>query len=151
MWLVWCTCCTQPAFCHFTIDGIGNDLCSRRRSLFSLKTAPSIAQLKSFGAQLFHFSTTWWIVSISCLLPISLWKAPFWPWHRWAADKLPDWVLPWLGSTRKKWFTLRSSGIFVGCWFIANLSELLSNGIILIWSLPLWDTIQWHAQPILWL
>ena len=121
---------------------------------FFLGTAPSIARLRSFGAQLFHFSTTWWIVSLSCLLPISLWKAPFWPWplclHRWPADNLPDWAQTDYWVQPKKCFTLRSAGTFFGsCAGCANLSELLSNGIILIWSLPLWDTIWWHTQPIL--
>ena len=61
----------------------------------------------------------------------------------------PDWARPgWVGPREKKWFDF-DVWDFRGIAGGANLSELLSNGIILIWSLSLWDTIHWHAQPIL--
>ena len=125
MWVVWCTCCTQPAFCHLAIDGIGNDLCSSRRSLF-LGT-PSIAQLSSSGAQLFHFSTTWWIVSLSCLFPISLWKAPFWPLsHRWAADNTR------LGSISSGFWPEKIWFHFEVCWNIGWLCQFI------------WTSVKWN-------
>ena len=107
----------------------------------------SIAQFRSCGARLFHFRRPDGLWAFRASLP-SVGEKFGLSSTRWSTDKTRlslgrkmVWLwgkMVWLWGLEHSWW--------VGC---ANLSELLSNGIILIWSLPRWDTTQLHAQPIL--
>ena len=128
----------------------------------------SIAQFRSCGARLFHFRRPDGLWAFRASLPsvgekfglsstrwstdktrLSLGRKMVWLWGKmvWLWGKMV-WLwgkMVWLWGKMVCLWGLEHSW-WVGC---ANLSELLSNGIILIWSLPRWDTTQLHAQPIL--
>lgn len=63
------------AFCHPTMDGIGNDLCNRRRSLFFPSDVVNSAIKEPPCATFFILEAStpsfWWIVTVSCLFAIS--------------------------------------------------------------------------------
>ena len=99
------------AFCHSTMDGIGNDLCNRRRSLFFLQTL-SIAQLRSRRAQVFHF---WGLHPLLLLMDCDRfvlvrhqfrWKACFWPRSLSATGGQSHLIRFGFGGRHKKWRSL---------------------------------------------
>ena len=104
------------AFCHSTMDGIGNDLCNRRRSLFFLQTL-SIAQLRSRRAQVFHFWGLHLLLLMDCDRFVLVrhqfrWKACFWPRSLSATGGQSHLIRFGFGGRYKKWRSLSYLKIF---------------------------------------
>ena len=98
------------AFCHSTMDGIGNDLCNRRRSLFFRQTL-SIAQLRSRRAQVFHFGGLHPLLLMDCDRFVLVrhqfrWKACFWPRSLSATGGQSHLIRFGFGGRHKKWRSL---------------------------------------------